>query len=157
MRVTSLDVVKGVSATYSAVLVEKETSNERCQLIGQGIIEQINDPIFKIESDGSGSEPWSHFQHRVISLELAGGHQFVFVGESRLGNEKPWWFADLEYHGINGAAIGSNDYIPDPNHVEQIDNLGTVGDRFQGRVLDIKHYSVGARTATLHWARGDNS
>jgi hypothetical protein len=33
-RVTSLDVVNGVSATYSAVLVEKETSNERCQLIG---------------------------------------------------------------------------------------------------------------------------
>ncbi|KAH0551266.1 hypothetical protein GP486_007446 [Trichoglossum hirsutum] len=134
--------VPGSTTTYSAVLVEKEPGNDRCQIIGEGTIEDINDRVFKSESDTSGTEPCSGFQHRVIALDPVGNDRFVYVAESRKNNEKPWWFADLKYHGINGAAASSSDYIPDPTSLEQIDNLGVLSDRLQGRVFDVKHYSV---------------
>ncbi|KAI9866191.1 MAG: hypothetical protein M1813_001752 [Trichoglossum hirsutum] len=143
-RVIDIEAVvgPGSTTTYSAVLVEKEPGNDRCQIIGEGTIEDINDRVFKSETDTSGTEPCSGFQHRVIALDPVGNDQFVYVAESRKNNEKPWWFADLEYHGINGAAAGSPDYIPDPAGLEQIDNLGVLSDRLQGRVFDVKHYSV---------------
>ncbi|KAI9771575.1 MAG: hypothetical protein M1839_002768 [Geoglossum umbratile] len=144
-RVIDIEAVTlpGSTTTYSAVLVEKEPGNDRCQIIGEGTIEDLNNQISKSESDGTGTEPCSKFQHRVVALDPVGPDRFVYVVESRRDNEKPWWFADLEYHGINGAAAGSSDYIPDPTSLEQIDNLGVLADRLQGRVFDVKHYSVG--------------
>ncbi|KAI9765078.1 MAG: hypothetical protein M1840_007785 [Geoglossum simile] len=144
-RVIDIEAVTGPGSTttYSAVLVEKEPGNDRCQIIGEGTLEDVNDRVFKSESDSSGTEPCSGFQHRVIALDPVGNDRFVYVAESRKNNEKPWWFADLEYHGINGATAGSSDYISDPAHLEQIDNLGVLSERLQGRVFDVKHYSVG--------------
>ena len=143
-RVIDIDVAAGPEGTtYSAILVDREPGNDRCQIIGEGTIEEINERVLRSEIDGTNHEPCSRFQHRIIALDYAGNDRFVYVAESRRGNEKPWWFADLEYHGVNGAAAESGDYIADPAHVEQTDNLGVLADRLQGRFLDIKQYSSG--------------